>query len=247
MITLWNKEVWFVTGSQHLYGEEALQTVAEHSRNIVEGLNATQAIPLNVVLKPVLTTPDAIAELCSEANSSRTCAGVIAWMHTFSPAKMWIGGLRTLTKPVAHLHTQFNRDLPWNSIDMDFMNLNQSAHGDREFGHLAMRIALKRKVIVGHWQDPEVETQLAGWSRAAAGRHDSQRLKVARFGDNMRDVSVTEGDKLAAQTRLGYSVSGYGVGDLICFINQVSDAEAGKLIAEYDEQYCVAPPLRPGG
>src|ERR1051326_4296537 len=153
MITLRNKELWFVTGSQHLYGEEALQTVTEHSQHIAEGLNARKAIPLTIIAKPVLTTPEAIAELCGEANASQTCAGLIAWMHTFSPAKMWLGGLRTLTKPVAHLHTQYNRDLPWNSIDMDFMNLNQSAHGDREFGHLAMRIGLKRKVVVGHWED----------------------------------------------------------------------------------------------
>jgi L-arabinose isomerase len=247
MITLWNKEVWFVTGSQHLYGEEALQTVAEHSRNIVEGLNATQAIPLDVVLKPVLTTPDAISELCSEANASRTCAGVIAWMHTFSPAKMWIGGLRTLTKPVAHLHTQYNRDLPWNSIDMDFMNLNQSAHGDREFGHLAMRMGLRRKVVVGHWEDEDVQERLATWSRAAAGWHESQHLRIARFGDNMRDVAVTEGDKVEAQARLGYTVSGYGTGDLLCAINQVTDSEIEQLVGEYDERYAISPPLRVDG
>jgi len=247
MITLWNKEVWFVTGSQHLYGEQALQTVAEHSRNIVEGLNATQAIPLNVVLKPVLTTPDAISELCSEANASRTCAGVIAWMHTFSPSKMWIAGLRTLTKPVAHLHTQYNRDLPWNSIDMDFMNLNQSAHGDREFGHLAMRIGLKRKVVVGHWEDRDVHEVLAIWSRAAAGWHESQHLRIARFGDNMRDVAVTEGDKVEAQARLGYTVSGYGTGDLLCATKQVSDAEIEQLVSEYDERYAISPSLRADG
>jgi L-arabinose isomerase len=247
MIDLLKKELWFVTGSQHLYGEGTLQTVAEHSREIVTGLTASNSIPLAIVPKPVMTTPEAIAELCGEANAARHCAGIIAWMHTFSPAKMWLGGLRTLAKPIIHLHTQFNRDLPWNSIDMDFMNLNQSAHGDREFGHLAMRINLKRKIIVGHWQDPEVENQLAGWSRAAAGWHDSQSLKIARFGDNMRDVAVTEGDKVEAQARLGYSVSGHGVGDLVCSINQVSDAETDHLTAEYDEQYCVAPPLRPGG
>ena len=247
MLDLMNKEVWFVTGSQHLYGEEVLQTVAEHSRNIVEGLAATKAIPLNIVLKPVLTTPDAIGELCSEANSSRGCAGMIAWMHTFSPAKMWLGGLRALTKPVAHLHTQYNRDLPWNSIDMDFMNLNQSAHGDREFGHLAMRIGLKRKVVVGHWEDPDVRERLATWSRAAAGWHESQRLKIARFGDNMREVAVTEGDKVEAQARLGYSVNGYGVGDLRCSIQQVADGDVEKLLSEYDQQYTVAPPLQKGG
>jgi L-arabinose isomerase len=246
-IDLHKKEVWFVTGSQHLYGEEALQTVAEHSQDMVEGLRRARAAPLDLVLKPVLTTPDAIAELCSDANASRNCAGVIAWMHTFSPARMWIGGLRILAKPIAHLHTQYHRDLPWNSIDMDFMNLNQSAHGDREFGHLAARIGLKRKVVVGHWEDKAVQERLAAWSRAAAGWHESQRLKIARFGDNMRDVAVTEGDKVEAQARLGYSVSGYGMGDLICSINQVSDSEIEALVAEYDERYTVSPSLRPGG
>ena len=168
-------------------------------------------------------------------------------MHTFSPAKMWLGGLRILGKPVLHLHTQFNPDLPWKSIDMDFMNLNQSAHGDREFGHLAARIGLKRKVVVGHWQDREVLSGLSTWSRAAAGWHESQRLKVARFGDNMREVAVTEGDKVEAQARFGYSVNGYGVGDLAAGIRQVSDAEEASLVAEYDDRYSVAEPLRPGG
>lgn len=247
MLDLVNKEIWFVTGSQHLYGDEALQTVAEHSRNIADGLNARKAIPLHIILKPVLTTPEAIAELCSEANASQNCAGLITWMHTFSPAKMWLGGLRSLTKPVAHLHTQYHRDLPWNSIDMDFMNLNQSAHGDREFGHLAMRIGLKRKVVVGHWEDQDVQERLATWSRAAAGWHESQHLKVARFGDNMRDVAVTEGDKVEAQARLGYSVSGYGVGDLFCTISQVGDSETEALVSEYRERYTVAPSLRKGG
>ena len=243
----WSKEVWFVTGSQQLYGEEVLQTVAEHSREIAERLGEVKAIPLQIVFKPVLTTAEAISELCSEANASRNCAGVIAWMHTFSPAKMWLGGLRLLAKPVVHLHTQYNRDLPWNSIDMDFMNLNQSAHGDREFGHLAMRIGLKRKVIVGHWEDREVQEQLATWSRAASGWHESQHLKIARFGDNMRDVAVTEGDKVEAQARLGYSVHGFGMGDLLCSVNQVSESEVEELVAEYDERYVVAAALRPGG
>ncbi len=246
MIDLSKKEVWFVTGSQHLYGEATLQTVAEHSREIISGLNASGAIPVKIVPKAVMTTPEAVAELCGEANAAHACAGIVAWMHTFSPAKMWLGGLRVLVKPVVHLHTQYNRDLPWGSIDMDFMNLNQSAHGDREFGHLAMRIGLKRKVVVGHWQDPEVENQLASWSRAAAGWQESQHLKIARFGDNMRDVAVTEGDKVEAQARMGYSVSGYGVGDLLCSINQVSDADTDELTAEYDETYCIAPPLRQG-
>ena len=247
MINLQDKQLWFVTGSQHLYGEEVLRTVAEHSHKIVEALRDTQQIPLDLTLKPVLTAPEAIWELCSAANSAPNCAGIILWMHTFSPAKMWLGGLRVLAKPVLHLHTQFNRDLPWKSIDMDFMNLNQSAHGDREFGHLAARIGLRRKVVAGHWEEPEVCGQIATWSRAAAGWHESQRLKIARFGDNMREVAVTEGDKVEAQARFGYSVNGYGVGDLACKIQQVSDAETKILLAEYDERYAVAEPLRPGG
>jgi L-arabinose isomerase len=247
MIDLRQKHVWFVTGSQHLYGEKVVHTVAENSRAIVEGLSRARQIPLDLVWKPVLTGPDAILELCTEANASPGCAGLILWMHTFSPAKMWLGGLRILAKPVLHLHTQFNRDLPWKSIDMDFMNLNQSAHGDREFGHLAARIGLKRKVVVGHWQDGEVLSGLSTWSRAAAGWHESQRLKVARFGDNMREVAVTEGDKVEAQARFGYSVNGYGVGDLAAVIRQVSNAEEASLVAAYDDRYSVAEPLRPGG
>jgi L-arabinose isomerase len=240
-------EAWFVTGSQHLYGEETLHLVAAHAREIAAALSASEAISVSIVCKPVLTTAEAIRALCAEANASPDCAGVIAWMHTFSPAKMWLAGLRSLAKPVVHLHTQYNRDLPWNSIDMDFMNLNQSAHGDREFGYLASRLGLNRKVVVGHWQDPAVHARLASWSRAAEGWHDSQRLRIARFGDNMRDVAVTEGDKVEAQARLGYSVSGFGVGDLACAVNQVSDTETDRLIAEYDELYDVADSLRPGG
>lgn len=247
MTHLQEKQIWFVTGSQQLYGEEVLRTVAEHSRKIVEGLRDTKQIPLDLTLKPVMTAPEAISELCSAANATANCAGLILWMHTFSPAKMWLAGLRTLSKPVLHLHTQFNRDLPWSSIDMDFMNLNQSAHGDREFGHLAMRIGLRRKVVVGYWQDPEVTAQIATWSRAAAGWHESQRLKIARFGDNMREVAVTEGDKVEAQAAFGYSVNGYGVGDLVCKIQQVSDAETASLVAEYDARYSVAEPLRRAG
>src|SRR5215475_10035563 len=245
MIDLKAFEAWVVTGSQHLYGQETLDQVARHSREIAVALDKSPRMPVKSVFKPVLTTPESIYQLCLEANGSANCVGLILWMHTFSPAKMWIPGLRALRKPFAHLHTQYNRELPWKSIDMDFMNLNQSAHGDREFGHLAMRIGLKRKVVAGHWEDRDVQERLAAWSRAAAGWHESQRLKIARFGDNMRDVAVTEGDKVEAQARLGYSVSGYGVGDLLCSIHQVSDAETDKLTAEYDEQYSVAPPLGP--
>lgn len=247
MIDLQKKQLWFVTGSQHLYGEKVLQTVAENSRQIVDALRRSRQIPLDLIFKPVMTGPEAIFELCTEANAAQNCAGLILWMHTFSPAKMWLSGLRVLVKPVLHLHTQFNADLPWKSIDMDFMNLNQSAHGDREFGHLAARIGLKRKVVVGHWQDTDVLSQISTWSRAAAGWHESQRLKVARFGDNMREVAVTEGDKVEAQARLGYSVNGYGVGDLVASIRQVSDADEVSLLSEYDERYEVAPCLRADG
>src|SRR5262249_24197302 len=204
-------------------------------------------IPLRVVSKPVLTTPDAITQLCTEANASSKCAGIVAWMHTFSPAKMWLGGLRLLAKPIAHLHTQFNRDLPWDAIDMDFMNLNQSAHGDREFGYMATRLGLNPKVVVGQWQDGDVQSRLGAWSRAAAAWHDSQRLKIARFGDNMREVAVTEGDKVEAQARFGYSVNGFGVGDLACMVSRVSDAEIDRLLAEYDDRYDVAESLRANG
>ena len=215
MIDVSTMELWFATGSQHLYGEQTLKTVAAHADHIAGELAKSTSIPLNVIPKPVLTTPDAITQLCTEANASGKCVGIIAWMHTFSPAKMWMGGLRLLAKPILHLHTQFNRDMPWDSIDMDFMNLNQSAHGDREFGFMATRLGLNRKVVVGHWQDAEVQARIGAWSRAAAAWHDSQRLKIARFGDNMREVAVTEGDKVEAQMRFGYSVNGYGVGDLV--------------------------------
>ncbi len=246
MINLKQFEVWFVTGSQHLYGPETLEQVAEHSRHIARALEEAAAIPVSVVFKPVLTTPDAIHQLCLEANAARACVGLITWMHTFSPAKMWIAGLRTLQKPFVHLHTQFNRDIPWASIDMDFMNLNQSAHGDREFGFIGSRMRLERKVVVGHWEDDDVQASLGVWARAACAWHDAQGGRFARFGDNMREVAVTEGDKVAAQMRLGYSVNGYGVGDLVRVVNQVSDAEVDRLVQEYRDQYVVASTLRPG-
>lgn len=238
-------EVWFVTGSQHLYGPETLKTVDTHSRQIAASLDS--ALPVKVVFKPVLTTPDAIATLLQEADSSPQCAGIVAWMHTFSPAKMWIAGLSSLRKPLAHLHTQFNRDIPWSSIDMDFMNLNQSAHGDREFGFIGARLRLKRKVVVGHWQDANVVARLDAWSRAAAAWHDAQSLKIARIGDNMRQVAVTEGDKVEAQRKLGYAVNGYGLGDLVKHVDAASDAAVEKLCADYDQRYVVAPELKPSG
>jgi len=247
MIDLANLEVWFVTGSQHLYGPETLKTVQEHAIVMARGLAASAQIPVKVVCQQVMTGSDAISQLCQEASSAKKCVGIITWMHTFSPARMWISGLRSLTKPFLHLHTQFNEQLPWSTIDMDFMNLNQSAHGDREFGFIGARMRLKRKIIVGFWQDAEVQAELGAWIRAACAWHDAQRLKIARFGDNMRNVAVTEGNKVNAQIQLGYTVSGYGVGDLVQRVQQVTDADADPLTAEYDETYDVAEALQKGG
>lgn len=244
MLDLKKYTFWFVTGSQHLYGPETLEMVAEDSKNISEGLDRNPAIPYRVIFKPVLTTPDAIRELCLEANSDDSCAGIITWMHTFSPAKMWIAGLSVLNKPMLHLHTQFNRDIPWDSIDMDFMNLNQSAHGDREFGFIGARMRIARKVIVGHWQDADTCSRIGNWMRTAVALEASRRLKVARFGDNMRDVAVTEGDKVEAQVKFGWSISGYGIGDLVRRINNVSDSEVKKLLEEYIEQYEISEQTR---
>jgi L-arabinose isomerase len=240
-------EVWFVTGSQHLYGEETLKQVAAHSQQIAKELNASAHIPVSVVFKPVLKTPDEIYQLCQDVNLAKNCIGIVAWMHTFSPAKMWIGGLKVLQKPLLHLHTQFNRDIPWSTIDMDFMNLNQSAHGDREFGFIMSRMRLNRKVVVGHWQDKAVLDRLNVWMRAACGWHDLQGAKFCRFGDNMRQVAVTEGDKVEAEIKFGYSVNGYGVGDLTKRIQDVSDDEITALASEYESLYSVATPLRKGG
>src|SRR5579859_4376453 len=207
MKPLGQSEVWFATGSQHLYGEGPLQQVAEHSRRIVAGLENSKAVPVTIVFKPVLTSPESINRLCQEANAASECVGLIAWMHTFSPAKMWIAGLAALQKPLLHLHTQFNRDLPWADIDMDFMNLNQSAHGDREFGFIQTRMRINRKTVVGYWEDSGVLAEIEAWCRAACGWNEIRRLKVIRFGDNMRQVAVTEGDKVEAQLRLGVSVN----------------------------------------
>lgn len=240
MIDLKNYEVWFATGSQHLYGPETLKQVAEDSKGIVDGLNKSNDISIKIIFKPVLTTPEAIHTLCLEANNNPNCIGLITWMHTFSPSKMWIAGLKVLQKPFVHLHTQFNRDIPWDTIDMDFMNLNQAAHGDREFGFICTRMGKKRKVIVGHWQDKSVQNKLGIWMRVAAAWTDAQGGKIARFGDNMREVAVTEGDKVEAQIRFGYSVNGYGVGELVNYINKVSDDQIDKLIKEYESRYSVA-------
>jgi L-arabinose isomerase len=247
MIDLKTFEVWFITGSQHLYGEETLKLVAEHSQQIAKGLDGDAQTPVRVVYKPVVKTPEEIYATLQEANTTANCIGIITWMHTFSPAKMWIRGLSILQKPMLHLHTQFNRDIPWSSIDMDFMNLNQSAHGDREFGFIVSRMRKNRKVVVGHWQDPEVLGQINAWARAAAGWHDWQGAKFARIGDNMRYVAVTEGDKVEAELKFGYSVNTYGVGDLVKVIDGISDDTVNALLAEYEATYTMAPDLLKGG
>ncbi|MEV5894146.1 L-arabinose isomerase [Nonomuraea fuscirosea] len=229
--------IWFLTGSQGLYGEDTLRQVAEQSRRIAEQL------PMPVEWKPVLTDAAAIRRIMLEANADDECAGVIAWMHTFSPAKMWIAGLDALRKPLLHLHTQANVELPWASIDMDFMNLNQAAHGDREFGHIQTRLGVPRKTVAGHVSDPAVGERVLTWLRAAKGLAEVRTLKLARFGDNMRDVAVTEGDKVEAQLRFGVSVNTYGVNDLVEAVDAASDADVTALVKEYAEQYTVAPEL----
>src|ERR1700720_1646023 len=233
-------EIWFITGSQHLYGEQTLEQVAAHSRQMVEELNASERLPLKLVIQPVLTRPEEIRALCLRANNSAKCAGLILWMHTFSPSKMWISGLSLLRKPFLHLHTQFNRDLPWGEIDMDFMNLNQSAHGDREAGFIHTRLRLNRKVVVGHWSDKEVQDRVAAWMRVVRSWSDWQGAKFARFDDNMREVAVTEGDKVSAEAKFGFSVNGYGIGDLVRFVDEVSDEAIAKLCSEYEDRYTVA-------
>lgn len=240
-------EVWFLTGSQHLYGPEVLERVAEHSREMVTYLDRNPQIPVKIVFKGVMTDAESIHSWLRAAADTPECIGLIFWMHTFSPARMWIAGLKNLTKPFVHLHTQYNRDLPWSTIDMDFMNLNQAAHGDREFGYLCTRLNLDRKIIVGHWQDERVHSELATWMRAAAAWRDGQEGKIARFGDNMRDVAVTEGDKVAAQIEFGYVVNGYGVGELAQSVAGVTEAEVDRLVEEYMDCYDVAPSARPGG
>ena len=237
MEKLKNKEVWFVTGSQHLYGPQTLKQVAADSAKIAAALDRSPKISQKIIFKPVLITPESISDLCSEANNAMNCIGLITWMHTFSPAKMWIKGLSVLNKPFLHFHTQLNRDIPWETIDMDFMNLNQSAHGDREFGFIGTRMRLNRKVVVGHYQDPEAIDRIAVWIRTAGAYDDARNMKIARFGDNMRDVAVTEGNKVSAQIKMGYSVYGYGVGDLVKAVNEVSPAAIKKLLAEYSSDY----------
>ncbi len=240
-------ELWFMTGSQDLYGEATLRQVALDSERIAAALDDSAAIPVRVVYKPVVKSSASIAAACTAASAEPACVGVIAWMHTFSPAQMWIAGLQALRKPLLHLHTQFNRDLPWSTIDMDFMNLNQAAHGDREFGHIEARLGVARKTVAGHWQDPAVQERIGSWSRAASGWSDLHRLKVARFGDNMRDVAVTEGDKVEAQVRLGVSISGFSVSELGDAARAVPTADVDRLIDEYESSYVLAASLQAGG
>lgn len=237
------KQVWFVTGSQHLYGPKTLESVAKNSEEIVHGLNQAEAISVPIVNKGTVTTPDEILNVCRLANNEPDCIGLVLWMHTFSPAKMWIAGLSQLNKPFLHLHTQFNEALPWEDIDMDFMNLNQSAHGCREFGFIGTRLNIDRKVVAGHWTNPSVHDQIDDWCRAAIGIQEGQQLKVARFGDNMRQVAVTEGNKVSAQIQFGYEVNAYGLGELSDNVNDVSDGDVGQLLDEYASAYEMSPEL----
>jgi L-arabinose isomerase len=243
--SLKQSEVWLVTGSQNLYGAETLRQVAQNATRVAAALDASPRVPCRVVSKPVVKSADEITAAVAEANQAGACVGLVFWMHTFSPSKMWIAGLAALQKPYLHLHTQFNRELPWGTIDMDFMNLNQAAHGDREFGFACTRLRQSRKVVVGHFEDEEVHDRVGAWMRAACGWAETRRLKLARFGDNMRDVAVTEGDKVAAQRQFGYSVSGFGVGDLVAAVRQVSDADADALVKRYRAEYAIGATAAP--
>ena len=241
------REIWFLTGSQGLYGDDVLRQVADQSRRVSDALDASADVPATVVPKPVLTDPGAIRAVMLQANADDACVGVIAWMHTFSPAKMWIAGLDQLRKPLLHLHTQANVELPWSNIDMDFMNLNQAAHGDREFGFMQTRLGLDRKTVAGHVSDPRVTSRVGAWVRAALGRAELATMRLARFGDNMRNVAVTEGDKVEAELRWGVSVNTYGVNDLVEVVDAVADKEIDDLVADYADSYDVRPELLPGG
>ena len=240
-------QVWFLTGSQHLYGPETLEQVADQSQQIQRLLSESDRISAELVWKPVLTDAAAIRTVMREANADPACVGVIAWMHTFSPAKMWISGLDVLDKPLLHLHTQHHESLPWATIDMDFMNLNQAAHGDREFGFVQTRIGVARKTVVGHARDPRVAQRVDDWARAATGHAHLRTLRLARFGDNMRDVAVTEGDKVEAELRFGVSVNTYGVNDLVALVDEVPDESVDLLVSEYADSYRLAPELARGG
>lgn len=247
MIDIKQFEVWFVTGGQHLYGHESLEQVAQHSKEISRFLDTNHGIAINVKYKGVVTTPEKITKTCLLANNEENCVGLIFWMHTFSPAKMWINGLKVLNKPFLHLHTQYNAEIPWSTIDMDFMNLNQSAHGDREFGFICSRLRINRKVVVGHWKDEAAIEKINTWIRVAVANHDAQHGKVARIGDNMREVADTEGDKVEAQIKFGYSVNGYGLDDLIVHVHEATDIQVKGLIEEYEATYTLMDSLKLGG
>lgn len=247
MIDISKKEVWFIAGSQHLYGPETLQQVAQNAQTITKAFEKSKDIPVRVVYKPTVKTTEEVYETLTAANQAKDCIGVITWMHTFSPAKMWIRGLTALHKPLLHLHTQYNRDIPWDTIDMDFMNLNQAAHGDREFGFIVSRLRKNRKVVVGHWAEDSVQQKIGAWTRVAAGWDDWQGAKFARFGDNMRYVAVTEGDKVEAETQFGFSVNTFGIGDLVAHISEIQTAAIETLIQEYEASYVMAPSLLKGG
>lgn len=242
-----DKELWFVTGSQHLYGPETLRQVEADAREIADGLNHSDQLPITLVFKHVVTRADEITALCRQANTDPDCIGVIAWMHTFSPAKMWIRGLGELQKPLCHLHTQFHAGIPWDSIDMDYMNLHQSAHGDREFGFMTTRMRKARKVVAGHWKSKRVLKQLGVWARVVRGADALRNMHVARIGDNMREVAVTEGDKVEAQLRFGFSVNGYDTSDVTLRIESLSEARVTELISSYEADYTLSPALQPGG
>ncbi|MCC3819518.1 L-arabinose isomerase [Vibrio parahaemolyticus] len=244
MMKIFNdKQVWFVTGSQHLYGPQVLESVAQNSEEIIAGLNSSDDISVSIANKGTVKTSDEILAVCRAANNDPDCIGLMLWMHTFSPAKMWIAGLTQLNKPFLHLHTQFNAALLWDEIDMDFMNLNQSAHGCREFGFIGTRLNIERKVVVGHWQEPQVHRDIDDWCRAAIGVNAGQHLKVARFGDNMRQVAVTEGNKVSAQIQFGYEVNAYGLGELSDVVNSISDADVNHQLDEYASVYEMSPDL----
>ncbi len=240
MKTFGDKEIWFVTGSQHLYGPKVLDQVAANSQEIAQGLTGSDKVSAKIVAQPTVKTPEEILEVCQRANNDHNCVGLILWMHTFSPAKMWIAGLKALNKPYMHLHTQLHAELAWAEINMDYMNLHQSAHGDREFGYIGTRLRQDRRVVVGHWKQDRVQQEIDDWLRVAMGWAEAQSLKVARFGDNMRQVAVTEGDKVAAQIHFGYEVHAFGLGDLAAVVDEVSEDDAHALVDEYLKTYDVA-------
>ena len=241
------KNIAFLCGSQHLYGKEVIERVEINVREIINNINKSSEIPVLIYFKKVLTSSEDISKACSELNNDESCIGVIMWMHTFSPAKMWISGLKKLSLPICHLHSQFNKEIPWDNIDMDFMNINQSAHGDREFSHLLTRMKIPRKIIVGHWSDNNVLSEIGVWSRSALGWNEIQNLKVARIGDNMRDVAVTDGDKLEAQIKFGFSVNGYDTDDILDEINSLNNEDLNLIIDEYQKEYEIVDELKKGG